>query len=87
MPGKGININLRRLFTVIDRVAGGVGGKIVASLDVEKAFDLVEWDYLWNVLHRFGFGPTLISWLRLLYSNPKARVRPSLCIVPAPPGH
>lgn len=73
MPGKGMDINLRRLLTVVDRV-GGNGSEVVASIDAVKAFDSVEWDYLWMKLHKFGCGPVFISWLQLLYSNLTARV-------------
>lgn len=43
--------------------------KVVVSLDVEKAFDLI------NVLERFRFGLKFISWIKLLYATPKASVR------------
>lgn len=49
--------------------------KVLASLDAEKAFDSVGWEYLWLVLHKFGFRPNFISWLRLLYLAPSTRVR------------
>ena len=41
----------------------------------EKAFDSVEWEFLWQVLVRFNFGPKFISWVKLLYRNPSVRVR------------
>ena len=43
------------------------------SLDTEKAFDQVEWDYLFKTL-AFNFGFKFISWIRLLYTLPVAAV-------------
>lgn len=44
------------------------------SMDAEKAFDRVEWDYLFETLVRFGFRETFISWIKLLYSSSSAMV-------------
>ena len=49
--------------------------EVVLSLDAEKAFDRVEWDYPFSTLKIFGFGHKLISWVRLLYTSPLAAVR------------
>ena len=39
------------------------------SLDQKKAFDRVDHSFLFNVLSHVGFGPSYISWVKLLYSG------------------
>lgn len=46
----------------------GEGGYLV-SVDLEKAFDRVEHEYLMNVVKEFGFGDTFQKWLRIIYSE------------------
>lgn len=53
MPGKSIDINLRRQFTHLQAVHEWSGSRFVLSLDMEKAFDSVDWEWLlcwvgWN---------------------------------------
>lgn len=49
--------------------------EVVILIDVEKAFDCVKWNYLFATLHKFGFGNRFTSWIRLLYTSPRASVR------------
>ena len=46
----------------------------ILSIDQEKAFDRVDWSFLILVLEKMGFGPSFISWIRLLYYNIRCSV-------------
>lgn len=46
----------------------------ILSLSAEKAFDQVEWPYLFEILKRFNFGEKFISMVKLLYNNPRAQI-------------
>lgn len=82
MPGKGTDINLRRLYTNISRASGVDSPGVVASLDAEKAFDS-EWEFLWQVLDKFNFGPKFISWVKLIYRQPSASIRTNGVLSPS----
>lgn len=42
----------------------------VLSVDAEKAFNHLEWHFLWQVLHHMGFGTHYTSMIKVLYFNP-----------------
>lgn len=62
--------NIRRLFNIIyTKNSSKREMEILLSLDAEKAFDRVEWVFLFSALSRFGFGHYYISLIKLLYSQ------------------
>ena len=75
MPRRSTDVNLRRLFTNIHTRHINTGTRTVASLDVEKAFDTVEWPFLWETLRRMGFPLLFITWLQVIYRAPTSSVR------------
>ena len=67
--------NLRRTLQVMSHVTSTKIGAMLVSLDAEKAFDSVGWEYLYRVLARFGFKDCFITCIKSLYSSPTARIR------------
>ena len=66
--------NIRRLLNILTSPASTETPEVVVSMDAEKAFDMVEIQYLFEVLKRFQFTPKFISWISLLYTLPRASV-------------
>lgn len=66
--------NVRRLLHLIWQVRNSTEPVVTFSLDAEKAFDRVEWGYMFRTLSRFGLGSSFTKWIRLIYCNPKASV-------------
>lgn len=74
IPQKSTSLNIRRLYLNLQLLSDHFGARAVCSLDAAKAFDSVEWPFLWAVLEKLGFGPVFISWIKLFYTLPKARL-------------
>ena len=67
--------NIRRLFNIIYTPSPDPTiPEILISMDAEKAFDRVEWIFLFTAMRKFGFGERFISWVKLLYKAPQAYI-------------
>jgi len=62
------------LLNVIHMATSSTEPSIVATLDAEKAFDRLEWPYLFKVLSKFGFGSYFINLVGTLYKKPQAKI-------------
>lgn len=45
---------------------------LIVSLDAEKAFDYIEWQYLFSVAEKFQMGAFFQAWLQTLYRHQSA---------------
>lgn len=66
--------NVRRLINVVHFSQNTKYRALAISLNAEKVFDRVEWEYLFDILDRFGLGFEFVEWVKLLYRAPAARV-------------
>ena len=69
VPGRSITDNIHLLRNVCDYCTHGNVPCVIVSYDQAKAFDRVSHDYLFRVLHAFGFKDSFIKWIKLLYND------------------
>lgn len=69
VPGRFIGENVAFLRDVVTFANEFNVPAAILSLDQEKAFDRVDWSFLFLLLSRMGFGPSFISWVKLLYTD------------------
>ena len=41
----------------------------ILLLDLRKAFDIIEWNFIQQILHLFNFGACIKQWVKILYAN------------------
>ena len=74
LKGRNIGSNIRLIMDVIEYTEiNDIPGAILL-LDIQKAFDSVNHDFLFEVLKRFNFGETFIKWIRTIYSSRKSYI-------------
>ena len=70
-----IGTNVRLVADVIDIVDYKKMNGLLLTLDFQKAFDTVEWGFLFKVLEYFNFGTSFTRWIKTIYKNPVACVK------------
>ena len=64
-----IGQNIASLIEVIDYCENNDLAAVLISIDFEKAFDKLDWDFLWKCMHFFKIPENIISWVKTLYSG------------------
>lgn len=75
IPGRTINDNVALLRDVINYANDHNHPLALVSIDQVKAFDRVSHSFLFNTLQHFGFGPTFIKWIKLIYTQVSSSVK------------
>lgn len=74
VKGKSTYHHIRFLADLQDLVTARDEEAYAMFLDFEKAYDRVNWDYMFQVLDRMGCGGAFSDWVKLLYTGPQAHL-------------
>ena len=69
LKGRSIGENVRLLNSVISYAEQQNIPGMLLFIDFEKAFDTLEWKFLEKTLRFYNFGDSLITWIKLLYTD------------------
>ena len=61
--------NVRLISDIISYTAAKNLPRLAIFLDFEKAFDSIEWNFLFKALDKLNFGPDFKNWVRTFYCN------------------
>ena len=69
LKGRSIGENIRLIDGIINHTEYDNIPGLLLFLDFEKAFDTVEWPFIWKTLDSFNFGPSITNGIMLCYQN------------------
>ena len=74
VKGRSLHHHVRFVSDLQDLVTVRDEDAYAMFLDFEKAYDRVNWTYMFKVLDRMGCGGAFASWVKLLYTKPQAHL-------------
>ena len=69
IKGRYLGNNVRMIEDMITYTSKQNLPGLLILIDFQKAFDTVEWDFLFDTLKSYNFGPNITSWINLLYTD------------------
>ena len=72
VKGRYIGDNIRALLDIMEITKNKNLPGILLGVDLEKAFDSVDWKFLHAVLEKFNFGPYFRKWVSIFYTDIEA---------------
>ena len=69
-----IGFSIRQIQDIIDYAEECNLEGVILFLDYQKAFDSIEWNFIYMALEKFGFGNAFINFVKMLYKNANNRI-------------
>ena len=70
-----IGENIRILLDTIEYFERKNEPVVILFLDFEKAYDSIEWEFIFISLSKFGFQEKFINWVKILYKKPSFSIK------------
>ena len=64
-----IGEGIRKICDIMEAAEETTESGYVIQLDFKKAFDSIEWSFLFETLKQYNFGDIIIAWIKLLYER------------------
>ena len=74
ISGRFIGDSTRLLYDLMQFVEENIIPGLLLLIDFEKAFDLLSWSFMREVLRYFNFGPSVIQWILTFYENTRVTI-------------
>ena len=72
IKGRFMGNNVRLVSDVIDYYDILNKSGILLAIDFRKAFDSIEWNFIYKSLESLNFGQSFINWIKTIYNSPEA---------------
>ena len=60
---------IRSIYDIMDWTVNENIPGLMIFIDFQKAFDSIEWDFLFKCIEAFNFGSDFLRWVKLFYNN------------------
>jgi hypothetical protein len=75
IKGRYIGVNARLILDIFEYYNNNDLDGILLFLDFEKAFDSVEYNFMYKALEKFNFGKNFIKMVKILYNKPLFKIK------------
>ena len=67
--GRNISDGMRTVLDTLEHTARSNTAGLLVTIDFQKAFDSLSWDFLFTALETYNFGTDFVAWVKLCYND------------------
>ena len=75
IKGRFIGYNIRLVQDTIEYAKIQNTTRVILFLDFKKAFDSLEWEFMYKSLTKYNFGEKFMRWIKIVYTKPGACIK------------